>query len=293
MTFPRPREAEPETLFVHSPRPPSNPPDAAYAACDENHMDYALIAARLPPELPREWLRSLEESAAFGFAPARGQDALVGQAPKRWLDPVFAKVGKAAVGVNWRKGTITDPRPEPPEREVPAWQRALEEKARAEKAANGGGASARRAANSPRRMYTRPSRSGFGSSHAGAPSVARSVGGAVLACMAPATAKAAGVRNSMAADARFADAVRPPAAPPAGCGDWGVRPDAPRVRLGIREPRATRGGRTSCPSWTSSRTSNGGSRRGGGRGERRGSAKVTTRARSRRRVVPLRRVRDG
>ena len=220
-----PVRLEPETLFVHSPRPPPNPPDAAYAACDEDHMDYALIAARLPPELPREWLRSLEESAAFGFAPARGQDALVGQAPKRWLDPVFAKVGKAAVGVNWRKGTITDPRPEPPEREVPAWQRALEEKARAEKAANGGGASAPKGGEfAEKNVHARPPPRGlgFGSSHAGAPSVARSVGGAVLACMAPATAKAAGVRNSMAADARFADAVRPFAAPPAGCGDWGI-----------------------------------------------------------------------
>ena len=53
---------DPEVLWVCSPCPaPGQPRDA-------QHMDYALVAVHLPPELPEEWLRSLEDSAAYGFA---------------------------------------------------------------------------------------------------------------------------------------------------------------------------------------------------------------------------------
>lgn len=165
---------DPEVLWVCSPCPaPGQPRDA-------QHMDYALVAVHLPPELPEEWLRSLEDSAAYGFRPAEGQPTLMGAAPKRWLDPVFASVGKAAVGIHWRHGSVTR---------------------------DGGG---------------RGPGEGFDTSHEGAPAAAATRGGAVLACMSPPSAKAAGVRNSMAADARFARSVRPFTTPPRGCGDWGV-----------------------------------------------------------------------
>ena len=165
---------DPEVLWVSSPCPdPGQPRDA-------QHMDYALVAVDLPPELPEEWLRSLEDSAAFGFRPAAGQPTLMGAAPKRWLDPVFAAVGKAAVGINWRHGKVTH---------------------------DGAG---------------RGLGEGFDTAHEGAPAAATTRGGAVLACMGPHSAKAAGVRNSMAADARFAKSVRPFSTPPQGCGDWGV-----------------------------------------------------------------------
>ena len=89
-----------------------------------------------------------------------------------------------------------------------------------------GGESRGRNTLAPRKRHARRRRSrtrrGIRHVARGRAAAAATRGGAVLACMSPPSAKAAGVRNSMAADARFARSVRPFTTPPRGCGDWGV-----------------------------------------------------------------------
>ena len=175
---------DPWRLFEFSPAPNAN----ANETHDAKHMDYALVAIdpkTLTDEIPREWLRSLEDAAAFGYHPARDAHNLLGVAPKRWLDPAFCAVGKNAVGINWRRGRVVRNERESVSNE------------------NVGG-------------------SGFESTFEGLPPAHFSAGGAVLACMTDESARAAGTRNSMAADTRFAAAVRPYATPLIGYGDWGV-----------------------------------------------------------------------
>jgi len=175
---------DPWRLFEFSPAPNAN----ANETHDAKHMDYALVAIdpkTLTDEIPREWLRSLEDAAAFGYHPARDAHNLLGVAPKRWLDPAFCAVGKNAVGINWRRGRVVRNERESVSNE------------------NVGG-------------------SGFESTFEGLPPAHASAGGAVLACMTDESARAAGTRNSMAADTRFAAAVRPYATPLIGYGDWGV-----------------------------------------------------------------------
>ena len=175
---------DPWRLFEFSPAPNAN----ANETHDAKHMDYALVAIdpkTLTDEIPREWLRSLEDAAAFGYHPARDAHNLLGVAPKRWLDPAFCAVGKNAVGINWRRGRVVRN-----ERDASSNE-------------NVGG-------------------SGFESTFEGLPPAHASAGGAVLACMTDESARAAGTRNSMAADTRFAAAVRPYATPLIGYGDWGV-----------------------------------------------------------------------
>lgn len=175
---------DPWRLFEFSPAPNAN----ANETHDAKHMDYALVAIdpkTLTDEIPREWLRSLEDAAAFGYHPARDAHNLLGVAPKRWLDPAFCAVGKNAVGINWRRGRVVRNERESVSNE------------------NVDG-------------------SGFESTFEGLPPAHASAGGAVLACMTDESARAAGTRNSMAADTRFAAAVRPYATPLIGYGDWGV-----------------------------------------------------------------------
>ena len=128
----------------------------------------------------------------FGYHPARDAHNLLGVAPKRWLDPAFCAVGKNAVGINWRRGRVV----------------------RNERDAESASASTEK-------RFERFG-SGFESTFEGLPPAHSSAGGAVLACMTDESARAAGTRNSMAADTRFAAAVRPHATPLIGYGDWGV-----------------------------------------------------------------------
>ena len=184
---------DPWRLFEFSPAPNAN----ANETHDAKHMDYALVAIdpkTLTDEIPREWLRSLEDAAAFGYHPARDAHNLLGVAPKRWLDPAFCAVGKNAVGINWRRGRVVRNERDAREGVSETWERRFE---------NVGG-------------------SGFESTFEGLPPAHASAGGAVLACMTDESARAAGTRNSMAADTRFAAAVRPYATPLIGYGDWGV-----------------------------------------------------------------------
>ena len=136
--------------------------------------------------------QSLEDAAVFGYHPARDAHNLLGVAPKRWLDPAFCAVGKNAVGINWRRGRVV----------------------RNERDAESASASTEK-------RFERFG-SGFESTFEGLPPAHSSAGGAVLACMTDESARAAGTRNSMAADTRFAAAVRPYATPLIGYGDWGV-----------------------------------------------------------------------
>jgi len=182
---------DPWRLFEFSPAPNAN----ANETHDAAHMDYALVAIdpkTLTDEIPREWLRSLEDAAVFGYHPARDAHNLLGVAPKRWLDPAFCAVGKNAVGINWRRGRVV----------------------RNERDAESASASTEK-------RFERFG-SGFESTFEGLPPAHSSAGGAVLACMTDESARAAGTRNSMAADTRFAAAVRPYATPLIGYGDWGV-----------------------------------------------------------------------
>ena len=182
---------DPWRLFEFSPAPNAN----ANETHDAAHMDYALVAIdpkTLTDEIPREWLRSLEDAAVFGYHPARDAHNLLGVAPKRWLDPAFCAVGKNAVGINWRCGRVV----------------------RNERDASFG-----ESVSQSERFSVG---SGFESTFEGLPPAHSSAGGAVLACMTDESARAAGTRNSMAADTRFAAAVRPYATPLIGYGDWGV-----------------------------------------------------------------------
>ena len=182
---------DPWRLFEFSPAPNAN----ANETHDAAHMDYALVAIdpkTLTDEIPREWLRSLEDAAVFGYHPARDAHNLLGVAPKRWLDPAFCAVGKNAVGINWRCGRVV----------------------RNERDASFG-----ESVSQSERFSVG---SGFESTFEGLPPAHSSAGGAVLACMTDESARAAGTRNSMAADTRFAAAVRPFATPLIGYGDWGV-----------------------------------------------------------------------
>jgi hypothetical protein len=178
---------------------------------DENHMDYAVVAvdsSSLAPEIPREWLRSLEDAAAFGYHPAPNAHNLLGVAPKRWLDPAYVAVGKNAVGINWRRGRVEpSSQTSTPPIETPSQDSSNESS----------GVTSQNTLTNQRRLGV-----GFQSVFEGLPPAPTCSGGAVLACMMDESARAAGVRNSMAADTRFAASVRPFATPPIGYGDWGV-----------------------------------------------------------------------
>jgi hypothetical protein len=175
-------------------------------------MDYAVVAvdaSSLAPEIPREWLRSLEDAAAFGYHPAPNAHNLLGVAPKRWLDPAYVAVGKNAVGINWRRGRVEpSSQTSTPPIETPSQDSSND---------TSGQTSQNTLLTNQRRLGV-----GFQSVFEGLPPAPTCSGGAVLACMMDESARAAGVRNSMAADTRFAASVRPFATPPIGYGDWGV-----------------------------------------------------------------------
>ena len=195
-------QIDPERYFRSSPMP------IGTALHDENHLDYVLVAVRdLPTEIPTEWIRCLESAADFGYHPAPEALNILGQAPKLWLDPSARAVGGNAVGVHWRKGRVLRS-----EREVPESGLRDENEHEHEKhvSDNNGGISGHRCG------------IGFMTQFNGEPPASASAGGAVLACMTDETARAAGARNSMAADTRFAASVRPFASPLLGYGDWGV-----------------------------------------------------------------------
>ena len=213
---------DPWRFFEFSPAP-----DVARGEThDETRMDYAVIAVdalSLAPEIPREWLRSLEDAAAFGYHPAPNAHNLLGVAPKRWLDPAYVAVGKNAVGINWRRGRVSpNARVEPSPRV--SWN--AKNSSETTDAATNDFAQKNDVDVSSAAQDTRPRRRrlgvGFEACFEGLPPAPTCAGGAVLACMTDESARAAGVRNSMAADTRFAASVRPFATPPIGYGDWGV-----------------------------------------------------------------------
>ena len=188
-------EIDPWRYFSCSPMP-----TRGMTQHDENHMDYVLFAVKnLPPEIPNDWIRNLEEAAQFGYHPAPNALNIFGCAPRPWLDPSLINVGKAAVGINWRAGKVSKEARVLPSPRVSENER-----------------------NSTDITSGRVPGIGFISTFEGLPPAPSCAGGAVLACMLDETARSAGTRNSMAADTRFAASVRPFSQPPRGYGDWGV-----------------------------------------------------------------------
>ena len=182
---------DPWRLFEFSPAPNAN----ANETHDAAHMDYALVAIdpkTLTDEIPREWLRSLEDAAVFGYHPARDAHNLLGVAPKRWLDPAFCAVGKTQSGSTGAAGASFGTKETP---------RALPRRLR-----NVSSVSARASSLRSRVFLPRTS----------------SAGGAVLACMTDESARPPARARRMAADTRRRRRSRPCATPLIGYGDWGV-----------------------------------------------------------------------
>ena len=215
---------DPWRFFEYSPAPN---PRAGETRHTKERLDYALVAVderTLVPGIPREWLRSLEDAAEFGYHPAPNAHNLLGCAPTRWLDPAYAgHAGKNAVGVNWRRGRVRgdaqrlEPTPSSASGDVSG-----DVSGRDATGGEKGATETETNQNDRNDQNGRVLGVGFEAAFEGVPPAPACVGGAVLACMTDESARAAGARNSMAADTRFAASVRPFATPPIGYGDWGV-----------------------------------------------------------------------